>query len=85
MTKTRNSTDGVRRRLGEVENALVDEWVTGRIDRRTFLQHASRLGIGLPLLGMFAASGAEFAPPGAAAGIAGGVVRAACGYATWGD
>ena len=77
MTKARNPMDAARRRLGEVENALLDEWVSGRIDRRTFLQHAGRLGIGLPLLGVLAAGGVGYAPRGTAAVTAAGVVRAA--------
>jgi peptide/nickel transport system substrate-binding protein len=67
-----------RRRLGDVENALVDELVSGRIDRRTFLQHGSRLGIGLTMLhGLAGALGFGLAPRRAAAqGTRGGVVRA---------
>ena len=73
MTKISKTIDGARRRLGDVENALVDEWLGGRIDRRLFLQHASRLGIGLPLLSAFTA-GMGYSPLGAAAEGAAGVV-----------
>jgi peptide/nickel transport system substrate-binding protein len=50
------ATTDIRRRLGEADNALLDEWQAGRIDRRAFLRHASRLGV-LPLLGGVAALG----------------------------
>ena len=40
-----------RRGLGVVENALIDDLLAGRVDRRTFLRHGSVLGIGLPVLG----------------------------------
>jgi peptide/nickel transport system substrate-binding protein len=70
--------DAVRRPLGEVENALLDELLLGRIDRRVFLRHATRLGIGWSLLrALGAASGLGFAARRAAAeGGAGGAVRA---------
>jgi len=71
--------DGARLELGDVENALLDELLTGRIDRRVFLRHATRLGIGLPLLGaLTAATGIGFAARGSAAqGVFGGSVKAA--------
>ena len=67
-----------RRRLGEVGNALVDELIAGRIDRRTFLQHGTRLGIGLTVLnGLAGAVGLGLAPrPAMGQGKPGGVVRA---------
>jgi peptide/nickel transport system substrate-binding protein len=79
MTRTRKTLDGARRQLGAIENALLDELLAGRIDRRAFLQHASRLGVGLPLLGILAAAtGIGFAPRRAVAeGTSGGIVRAA--------
>jgi peptide/nickel transport system substrate-binding protein len=79
MTKVSNPIDGARRRLGDVENALLDDLVAGRIDRRIFLRHASRLGVGLPLLGVLAAAtGIGFAAREAVAeGSAGGSVKAA--------
>jgi peptide/nickel transport system substrate-binding protein len=77
--RTGKAIDGARRQLGDVENALLDDLLTGRIDRRVFLRHASRLGVGLPLLGVLAAAtGIGLAPPCAvAAGPSGGVVKAA--------
>ena len=79
LTKASTAIDRARRQLGEVENALLDDLLTERIDRRTFLRHASRLGVGLPLLGaLAAASGAGFAPRRAVAGGSSvGVVKAA--------
>jgi len=80
MTRARKALDAVRLELGAVENALVDDLLAGRIDRRAFLRHASRLGVGLPLLSaLAAATGIAFASRSAAAGgtVGGGVVRAA--------
>ncbi len=71
--------DLARCRLSAVENALLDELVTRRIDRRTFLQHGSRLGIGLTLLAELAGTtgfGLQAAPVRAQA-VAAGTVRAA--------
>jgi peptide/nickel transport system substrate-binding protein len=58
---------------------LLDELLSGRIDRRVFLRHAARLGIGWPVLrALGAAAGLGFAGRGAAAeGAAGGIVKAA--------
>ena len=56
MTRARKALDAVRLELGAVENALVDDLLAGRIDRRAFLRHASRLGVGLPLLSVLAAA-----------------------------
>jgi peptide/nickel transport system substrate-binding protein len=71
--------DAARAPLGDVENALLDELLLGRIDRRVFLRHAARLGIGWPVLrALGAAAGLGFAGRGAAAeGAAGGIVKAA--------
>jgi peptide/nickel transport system substrate-binding protein len=68
MTETSNAIDAARLELGDVENALLDDLLTGRIDRRIFLRHATRLGIGLPLLRVLtAATGLGFSPHRAAA------------------
>ena len=45
------SLDRLRRGLGAAENDLIDELMAGRLARRDFLRHASRLGFALPLLG----------------------------------
>jgi len=52
--KNDRTIDGVRGRLTEIENDLVDELVSGRIGRREFLRHGSVLGLSLPLLGSIA-------------------------------
>ena len=77
--RVRDSIDGARRRLGDVENALLDDLLGARIDRRVFLRHATRLGVGLPLLrALCAGVGIESAPRRAAAeGPPGGLVKAA--------
>jgi peptide/nickel transport system substrate-binding protein len=63
--------DPIRRRIGAAANAAIDELLDGRIDRRGFLRHAGRLGVGAPVL---AALG--FRPrPAPAAVLKGGVVR----------
>jgi peptide/nickel transport system substrate-binding protein len=79
MTRASKALDGVRGELGDVENALLDDLLTGRIDRRAFLRHAARLGVGLPLLRVLAAAtGIEFASRRTAAGgTFGGTVKAA--------
>src|SRR5579862_5328506 len=46
--------DGIRSGVGDADNALLDEWAAGRVDRRTFLRQASVLGV-LPLLSGVAA------------------------------
>jgi peptide/nickel transport system substrate-binding protein len=79
MTQNRRMLDPVRRSLGEVENAAVDELLAGRIDRRCFLRHGSVLGLSLPLLGGIVAQlglGSSVRPARAQAKT-GGTVRAA--------
>jgi peptide/nickel transport system substrate-binding protein len=87
MARTTNkdkTVDGARGRLGDVENALLDELLAGRIDRRGFLRHASRLGVGLPLARVLAViggvgfdlSGAVAPDRALAQGPSGGLVKA---------
>src|ERR1700722_12100759 len=78
ITKTRAAVDAARLELGDIENGLLDELLAERIDRRAFLRHAGRLGIGLPLAGALAAvEGLGFGSrPAIAAGASGGEVRA---------
>jgi peptide/nickel transport system substrate-binding protein len=73
------SIDGVRRRLTEIENDLVDELASGRIGRREFLRHGSVLGLGLPLLGGLAGAFGlgETIAPRAAHAAGGGTIRVA--------
>jgi peptide/nickel transport system substrate-binding protein len=79
MTVAQKPIDGARKQLGDVENALLDDLVAGRIDRRVFLRHATRLGIGLPLLSVLtAATGVGLVARRAVAeGTSGGILRAA--------
>src|ERR1700691_2455665 len=39
-----------RRQAGELENAVIDEFLSGRIDRRAFLRYAAVLGFAAPYL-----------------------------------
>lgn len=78
MTKPHKTIDAARRGLGGIENALIDTLLDGGIDRRAFLRHGTRLGLGLPLLRMLvAAAGLGWTSLGAAGeGKPGGVVKA---------
>jgi peptide/nickel transport system substrate-binding protein len=78
MTRNIRAIDRARRRFGGPENALLDDLLLGRIDRRTFLRHGTRLGIGLPLIGsLLAVVGAGVGPRrAAAAAAAGGTITA---------
>ena len=78
MSKRDRLISQIRRNLSEVENDLMDNALTGRIDRRGFLAHGTRLGLALPLLGTLAgAMGMAGARPARAAGAAGGTLRIA--------
>ena len=78
MSKRDQLISRIRRNLSEVENDLMDNALTGRIDRRGFLAHGTRLGIGLPLLGTLAGAMGMVAPRSArAAGPSGGTLRIA--------
>ncbi|MCW6511678.1 ABC transporter substrate-binding protein [Lichenifustis flavocetrariae] len=63
MTRISNRYSHLRGRLGALENDLVDELESGRIDRRVFLRHGSMLGLSVPLLGGMAASAGLVAAP----------------------
>ncbi len=63
-----NAVDLLRRRATAVENAVVDEYLSGSIDRREFLRHAGVLGFAAPLLSAVVPRRARAAPQ------AGGVV-----------
>ena len=54
--------DRLRQTATPLENAVVDELIAGRLDRRDFLRHARRIGMAMPLvgaLGFSRTSGAE--------------------------
>jgi peptide/nickel transport system substrate-binding protein len=78
MTNER-TLSSLRRRLNEIENDLIDELMSGRIDRREFLCHGSVLGLSMPLLSSLAgALGATAMPlPASAAAARGGTIRVA--------
>lgn len=63
MTEISNRFSRLRGSLGALENDLIDELESGRIDRRTFLRHGSMLGLSVPLLGGMAASAGLIAAP----------------------
>jgi peptide/nickel transport system substrate-binding protein len=71
--------DAARDRLGAPQNALLDELLAQRIDRRSFLQHGSRLGVGLAVLSELASlAGLGLSSRHARAqGTASGTIRAA--------
>ena len=78
MSKRDQLISQIRRNLSEVENDLMDNALAGRIDRRGFLAHGTRLGLSLPLLGTLAgAMGMAGARPAHAAGPSGGTLRIA--------
>ncbi|MBW4022720.1 MAG: ABC transporter substrate-binding protein [Proteobacteria bacterium] len=78
MSKRDPLISQIRRNLSEVENDLMDNALAGRIDRRGFLAHGTRLGLSLPLLGTLAgAMGMAGARPARAAGPTGGTLRVA--------
>jgi peptide/nickel transport system substrate-binding protein len=61
-----NSFEALRRRGMPAQNAAIDDYLAGRIDRRNFLRHAALLGLSVPLLGTIAshpARSAGLAPP----------------------
>jgi len=49
-----NPFDAIRRQRTEVQNAVIDDYLAGRIGRRSFLRHAAVLGITAPLLAALA-------------------------------
>ena len=52
MSNDEFGTDGIRRRLSERENHLVDEVRSGGLSRRNFLRAATVAGMSLPLASM---------------------------------
>jgi peptide/nickel transport system substrate-binding protein len=69
----------LRRRLTEIDNDLIDELMSGRIDRREFLRHGSVLGLSMPLLSTLAGTigATAVASPASAAAVPGGTIRVA--------
>lgn len=79
MTKNNRLIDPFRGGFSDVENALVDEMLAGRVDRREFIRFGSVLGLGLPLLrSLGSAAGLGFASGALASAVTpGGTIRAA--------
>jgi peptide/nickel transport system substrate-binding protein len=68
----------LRRGMSDAENDLMENLLTGRVQRRSFMAHGSRLGLSLPLLGgLAAAMGMAETRPARAAGPSGGTLRVA--------
>ncbi|HEX4506916.1 MAG TPA: ABC transporter substrate-binding protein [Alphaproteobacteria bacterium] len=55
--------DRLRRTATPLENAVVDELIAGRLDRRGFLRHARRIGMAAPLIGALGFSRTALAEP----------------------
>lgn len=79
MARNSRLIDSFRGAFSDVENALVDEMLAGRVGRREFMRFGSVLGLGLPLLESLAAAAGLGLAPGAlaASGTPGGTIRAA--------
>jgi peptide/nickel transport system substrate-binding protein len=76
MRFDKTSLDALRRRLDSLDNDLIDELASGRIDRRAFLRHGSLLGLSLPMLsGIAGAFGLATAPQAARGATPGGTIR----------
>lgn len=79
MDRKRNAPDGLRLGRTELENHTIDELLAGRLDRRSFLRHGSRIGLSVPMM-LGALDLAGLAPVGAAyaqTGKPGGTIRVA--------
>ncbi len=62
MRRRLNRLESLRRRSSAVQNAAIDDYLAGGIDRRSFLKQAALLGLSAPLAGLLAP------PPARAAG-----------------
>ncbi len=67
MKRRPTPLDALRRRGGPAQCAAIDDYLGGRLDRRSFLRHAALLGLAAPVIGSLAApraraDGAESAP-----------------------
>ena len=59
MKSPKERLAGIRTQRSEIENHLIDELRAQRLDRRGFITHAARLGMGIPLAGFIATACAE--------------------------
>ena len=48
----RTQLEHLRRESGDVENALIDDFLAGETDRRGFLQRATLFGLSIPAIGV---------------------------------
>ena len=69
--------DHFRLSHGEAQNALIDSLLAGRVSRRAFMRHGSRLGLSLATLSTIAGSAGFLAEPRLARAAGGGTVRVA--------
>ena len=74
MAIDKKLTDLLRVGRTPIENHLIDGFVDGRVDRRSFLRHGSVLGMSLPFLGAIAGVATTARP---AAAAPGGTIRVA--------
>ena len=56
MKDVEHRVSELRRRRNDIESHVIDEFVTGRIDRREFFRRGSVLGMSMPLLAFLAAA-----------------------------
>jgi peptide/nickel transport system substrate-binding protein len=56
MTRRNEELDRLRQERSELENHYIDEFVAGKISRRTFLRRGSIIGMSTPLLGAILAA-----------------------------
>ncbi len=81
MKSPKERLAAIRTQRSEIENHLIDELRAQRLDRRGFITHAARLGMGIPLAGFIATACAErdsledADPPNTASPERGGTVR----------
>lgn len=68
--------DIFRKNLRSIENSAIEEFLAGRVDRRSFLRHGSVLGLSLPVMGGILGSVGLGMQQTRAQGKPGGTVRA---------
>jgi peptide/nickel transport system substrate-binding protein len=71
--------DAYRRRAGDLENELIDEWNDGGITRRELLQRGSVLGMSVPFLALLVGAPVAAAAPRAPARRTAGTLRIGSG------
>jgi peptide/nickel transport system substrate-binding protein len=56
MDEMRRRVDEVRSERSELENHLIDEYATGKLDRREFVRRGTVVGMSIPLLSFLVAA-----------------------------